>query len=111
MTIARLAPVYRGRTLVPVLGKVSATRHTDRVMVRLVSGQSVDDFAARAPNLAHGFGAVLCRVRSAAPGAVVLEFVRRDALAAIISALPIGSHADLRALPVGKREDGQPWLV
>ena len=111
MTIARLAPVYRGRTLVPVLGKVSATRHTDRVMVRLVSGQSVDDFAARAPNLAHGFGAVLCRVRTGAPGAVVLEFVRGDALAAIISALPITEHPDLRALPVGKREDGQPWLV
>ena len=94
-----------------MLGKVSATRFTDRVTVRLVSGQSADDFAARAPNLAHGFGAVLCRVRSAAPGAVVLEFFRRDALAAIIPALPIGERADLRALPVGRREDGQPWLV
>jgi DNA segregation ATPase FtsK/SpoIIIE, S-DNA-T family len=89
MTIGRLAPVYQGRTLLPVLGKVTATRFTDRVHVRLVSGQSADDFASRAPNLAHGFGAVLCRVRSAAPGALVLEFVRRDALAAIIPALPI----------------------
>ena len=62
-------------------------------------------------HLAHGFGAVLCRVRSAAPGAVLLEFVRRDALAAIIPAFPIGERADLRALPVGRREDGQPWLV
>jgi S-DNA-T family DNA segregation ATPase FtsK/SpoIIIE len=111
MTIGRLAPVYQGRTLLPVLGKVTTTRFTDRVHVRLVSGQSVDDFAARAPNLAHGFGAVLCRVRSAAPGALVLEFVRRDALAAIIPAVPIGERADLRALPVGKREDGQPWTV
>jgi DNA segregation ATPase FtsK/SpoIIIE, S-DNA-T family len=111
MTIGRLAPVYQGRTMLPVLGKVSATQFTDRVTVRLVSGQSADDFAARAPNLAHGFGAVLCRVRSGAPGAVVLEFVRRDALAAIIPALPIAERADLRALPVGRREDGQPWLV
>ena len=111
MTIGRLAPVYQGRTLLPVLGKVIATQFTDRVHVRLVSGQSVDDFASRAPNLAHGFGAVLCRVRSAAPGALVLEFVRRDALAAIIPALPIAERADLRALLVGKREDGQPWLV
>src|SRR5215475_14278256 len=83
MTIGRLAPVYQGRTLLPVLGKVTATRFTDRVHVRLVSGQSADDFAARAENLAHGFGAVLCRVRSAAPGALVLEFVRRDALVAV----------------------------
>jgi S-DNA-T family DNA segregation ATPase FtsK/SpoIIIE len=111
MTIARLAPLYQGRALLPVLGTVSATRFTDRVHVRLVSGQSADDFAARAPNLAHGFGAVLCRVRSAAPGAVVLEFVRRDALAAIIPALPIPAHVDLRALPVGRCEDGQPWQV
>ena len=111
MTIARLAPVYQRRTLLPVLGTVSATRFTDRVQVRLVSGQSAEDFAARAPNLAHGFGAVLCRVRSAAPGAVVLEFVRRDALAAIIPALPISEHVDLRALPTGKREDGHPWTV
>jgi S-DNA-T family DNA segregation ATPase FtsK/SpoIIIE len=42
---------------------------------------------------------------------LVLEFVRRDALAAIIPALPIPAHADLRALPVGRREDGLPWLI
>jgi len=51
---------------------------------------------------------VLCRVRSARAGALVLEFVRRDALAAIIPALPIAERADLRALLVCKREDGQP---
>ena len=111
MTIGRLAPVYQGRVLLPVLGKVSATRFTDRVQVRLVSGQSAADFAARADNLAHGFGAMLCRIRSASPGALVLEFVRRDALAAIIPALPILVKVDLRALAVGRREDGQVWLV
>src|SRR5262245_25872214 len=104
------APVAR-RCWSPVLGKVVATGYTDRVAVRLVSGQSAADFAARAENLAHGFGAVLCRVRSARAGALVLEFVRRDALAAIIPALPVPAHVNLRALPVGRREDGQPWLV
>ena len=69
------------------------------------------DFADRADNLAHGFGAMLCRVRTARSGAVVLEFVRRDALAQIVPALPVPAHPDLRALPVGKREDGLPWLV
>jgi S-DNA-T family DNA segregation ATPase FtsK/SpoIIIE len=111
MTIGRLAPVYQGRVMLPVLGKVSATRYTDRVPVRLVSGQSAADFAARADNLAHGFGAMLCRIRSASPGALVLEFVRRDALAAIISALAIPVRVDLRALAVGRREDGLIWLV
>jgi S-DNA-T family DNA segregation ATPase FtsK/SpoIIIE len=111
LTIARLVPVYRGQVLVPVLGKVSSTKFTDRVPVRLVSGQAAADFAARAENLAHGFGALLCRVRTARPGFLILEFVRRDALAAIIPALAIGGRADLKALTVGRREDGSPWLV
>jgi DNA segregation ATPase FtsK/SpoIIIE, S-DNA-T family len=111
MTIADLAPFYRGRIILPVLVKVTSTRYVDRVQVRLVSGQCAADFAQRADNLAHGFRALLCRVRSARSGAVVLEFVRRDALAAIIPALPIPDHPDLTALPVGRREDGLPWLV
>jgi S-DNA-T family DNA segregation ATPase FtsK/SpoIIIE len=111
MTIAGVAPWYQGRTLLPVLGKVTATRYTDRVMVRLVSGQSAADFAAHADNLAHGFGAMLCRVRTARSGAVVLEFIRRDALAVPVPALPIPADPDLTALPVGRREDGLPWLV
>lgn len=45
MTIAGAAPWYQGRTLLPVLGKVTATRYIDRVQVRLVSGQSAADFA------------------------------------------------------------------
>jgi DNA segregation ATPase FtsK/SpoIIIE, S-DNA-T family len=81
------------------------------VAVRLVSGQCADDFSKRADNLAHGFGAMICRIRSARSGALVLEFVRRDALAAIIPALPVPHRVDLRELPVGRREDGQPWLV
>ena len=111
MTIAGVAPWYQGRILLPVLGKVTATRYVDRVMVRLVSGQSAADFATCAENLAHGFRALLCRVRTAKSGAVVLEFIRRDALAALVPALPIPATPDLKALPVGRREDGLPWLV
>jgi DNA segregation ATPase FtsK/SpoIIIE, S-DNA-T family len=111
MTIAGVAPWYQGRTLLPVLGKVTATRYVDRVYVRLVSGQSAADFTDHAENLAHGFRALLCRVRTARSGAVVLEFIRRDALAAFVPALPVPDNPDLKALPVGRREDGQPWLV
>jgi DNA segregation ATPase FtsK/SpoIIIE, S-DNA-T family len=111
MTISGLAPMYRGRLLLLVLGKVTSTRYTDRALVRLVSGQRSADFAARAENIAESFGVLLCRIRSARRGWVVLELVRRDALAAIIPALPIPAHVDLRALPVGRREDGSLWLV
>ena len=89
MTIAGLAPTYRGQVTLPVLGKVQAGPCADLVTVRLVSGQSPKLFADRAEELAHGFGAHSCRVRTARPGMVVLEFVRRDALAAVIPALPI----------------------
>ena len=68
LTIAGLAPKYRGQLVVPVLGRVQVTGCTDRVTVRLVSGQSPADFADKAAHLAHGFGAHLCRVRSARPG-------------------------------------------
>jgi S-DNA-T family DNA segregation ATPase FtsK/SpoIIIE len=68
MTIAGAAPWYQGRVILPVLGKVTATRYTDRVQVRLVSGQSAADFTNCAENLAAGFGAMLCRVRSARSG-------------------------------------------
>ena len=111
LTIARLVPTYRGRVLVPVLGAVEASRFADRVNVTLVSGQSPEDFADRSGNLAHGFRVHLCRVRTGLPGTVVLELVRRDALAEPIPALAIGAQPDLRALPVGRCEDGSPWLL
>ena len=95
-----------------MLVKVTSTRYVDRVVrpagVRAVRRPTV---AERADNLAHGFGALLCRVRTARSGAVVLEFVRRDALAAVVPALPVPDRPDLKALPVGRREDGLPWLV
>jgi DNA segregation ATPase FtsK/SpoIIIE, S-DNA-T family len=98
MTIAGLAPLYRGHTVLPVLGKVQAGPCTDRVPVRLVSGQSPMHFADRADSVAHGFGAHVCRVRAGRPGSVVLELVRRDALAEPMPALPIPAATDLRAL-------------
>ncbi len=111
LTVARLVPTYRGRVLIPVLGAVQASRYADRVTVTLASGQSPDDFADRGANLAHGFRVYLCRVRTGLPGTVVLELVRRDALADPIPALAIGPDVDLRALPVGRCEDGSPWLL
>ncbi len=68
-------------------------------------------FADRADELAHGFRVCSCRIRTARPGLVVLELVRRDALAAVIPALPIPAVTDLRALPVGRREDGEPFTI
>lgn len=106
LTVAGLTEDCQGRILVPILGKVRAGRCADRLTVRLVSGQAPQAFADRSVNLAHGLGVLSCRVRTGAPGLIILELVRRDALAAIIAALPIPARTDLRALAVGRREDG-----
>ena len=42
---------------------------------------------------------------------MLLEFVRRDALAQVVPPAPVQAYPDLRALEVGRREDGLPWLV
>lgn len=111
MTLAGLAPLYAGRVLLPVLGKVRRQGAADVVPVRLVTGQSPQAFADRAENLAHAFGAYLCRIRTASPGGVVLEFIRADTLAIPIPALPVPEDADLGGLAVGRCEDGSPWLL
>jgi S-DNA-T family DNA segregation ATPase FtsK/SpoIIIE len=111
MTLGGLAPSYRGRFLVPVLVDVRAVGAVDLVTVRLVTGQAPQAFADHTVNLAHAFGAQLCRVRDARPGLLTLEFVRADTLADPIGALPFEMAVDLAALPVGRCEDGTPWLL
>ena len=111
MTLAGLAPDYRGQPMLPVLGGVHRAGAVDLVRVGLVTGQAPADFEARAENLAHAFGARLCRIRAAAPGVVVLELVRADTLADPIGALPITGEVDLAGLPVGRCEDGSPWRL
>jgi DNA segregation ATPase FtsK/SpoIIIE, S-DNA-T family len=111
MTLAGLAPSYRGQDVLPVLGRVRRAGAVDLVTVGLVTGQSPADYAGRAENLAHAFGVRLCRVRDAAPGRVVLEMVRADTLACPIPALPVQPVTDLAALPVGFCENGSPWLL
>jgi S-DNA-T family DNA segregation ATPase FtsK/SpoIIIE len=109
--LARLAPDYRGQAMLPVLGRVHRAGSVDLVRVGLVTGQAPADFAARTENLAHAFGARLCRVRDVTPGIVLLELVCADTLADPIPALPIAGEVDLARLPVGQCEDGSVWRL
>jgi S-DNA-T family DNA segregation ATPase FtsK/SpoIIIE len=111
MSLAGLAPDYRGQPVLPELGGVHRAGAVDLVRAGLVTGQAPADFEARAENLAHAFGARLCRIRGAAPGVVILELVRADTLADPIGALPITGEVDLAGLPVGRCEDGSPWRL
>jgi len=111
MTLGGLAPMYRKRTLLPVLVDVKASRAVDRLTVKLATGQTPADFADRAANLAHAFGVELCRVRELGPGMVTLELVKADTLAVPIPALPYPLRPNLAALPMGYTESGAPWLL
>ena len=109
MTIAGLAPMYRGRVTLPVLGKVQAGPCADLVTVRLVSGQS--------PSCSPTGPGAGARVR----GAVVPHPHRRTRDGGPGTGppgRPGGRHPgpahprpDLRALPVGRCEDGSPFTI
>src|SRR5208282_5112289 len=101
----------RGQPMLPVLDRVHRAGAVDLVRVGLVTGQAPADFADKSENLAHAFGARLCRFRDIAPGVLLLELVRADALADPIPALPIAGGVDLAGLPVGSSEDGAPWRL
>ena len=111
MTLAGLAPDYRGQPVLPVLGTGAPGRGGGPGAGRAGDRAGPADFEARAENLAHAFGARLCRIRAAAPGVVVLELVRADTLADPIRALPVTGEVDLAGLPVGRCEDGSPWRL
>ena len=65
MVTARLTVSFDGHTVVPILKRVRSSRNTDRLVVRMVTGQIPDDFAKVAERLAHTFGV---RQVKAAPG-------------------------------------------
>ncbi|MEV4677225.1 FtsK/SpoIIIE domain-containing protein [Actinomadura sp. NPDC049382] len=114
LVTAGLTKVHKGREYLPSLVKARCGPTSDRVLVRMLKGQAPDAWERVAVNLAHGFGATLVRVRDGdRPGRIWLEFVRRDALAVPIPALPVpdGSDVDLSGVVIGRCEDGSPWRL
>ena len=96
-----------------MLGKVTAGPCADRVSVRLVSGQSPKLTSPTGPrNWRTGSARTPAGSAPPGPGMVVLELVRRDALADA-DARPARSRRrpDLRALPVGRCEDGAAFTI
>jgi S-DNA-T family DNA segregation ATPase FtsK/SpoIIIE len=111
MTMADLGDSYQHTRVVPRLRRIRSNPYMDRLTVRLLAGQHPSDFQKKADTLAHTFGQIACRARIDVPGQVFLDFTRTDLLATPIAALLIPETPDLRALPIGRREDGEPWTV
>ncbi|XVQ11193.1 FtsK/SpoIIIE domain-containing protein [Spirillospora sp. CA-255316] len=114
LVTAGLTKMHKGREYLPSIVRVRCGPTSDRVLVRMLKGQAPDAWEKVAANLAHGFGATLVRVREGdRPGRIWVEFVRRDALAVPIPALPVPdpSEVDLSGVVVGRQEDGAPWRL
>ncbi|GAA2875326.1 FtsK/SpoIIIE domain-containing protein [Streptosporangium fragile] len=111
MIISGLGRHLRGRDYLPHLGKVTCTSWADLVTVRMLTGQSVKDWADRTDHLAHGFGARSCRVSVARAGRLLLVFPRHDPLATPLPAVPVPDEASVGPVEVGTCEDGRPWRL
>jgi S-DNA-T family DNA segregation ATPase FtsK/SpoIIIE len=116
MMLSGLGGRFDGDEYLPRVVRVRAGRWADRVVVRMVAGQQPADWAKRSEALAHAFGARSCRVTALAgrPGYAVLQVGRADPLAEVVPALPIPDTAaavDMTDVPVGVREDGEPWTL
>ena len=100
------------RTLYPDLLRVEVGDVSDRLLLRMVTGQSMADYERACPELASSLGGHLTRVWADAPGRLWLEVIRDDALADVIPARPIPADDDAVAeVTVGVREDGRPWVL
>jgi S-DNA-T family DNA segregation ATPase FtsK/SpoIIIE len=93
------------------LVKVQSTRCLDRLLVTIPAGLSRADFEHAAASMAHATKAIECRIRADRPGRVWVELLRKDPLLKPIPAMPIPATVDLRAVPLGLREDGTVWTV
>jgi DNA segregation ATPase FtsK/SpoIIIE, S-DNA-T family len=98
----------------PQITRVRSDGWRDRVSVKLLRGQCPDDYAHRASQLAHSFGATSCRIRVERPRRICLDFLHRDPLTAVIEPPPLAHPAtvvDLRKVLLGVTEAGRPWRV
>ncbi|RCG20076.1 cell division protein FtsK [Sphaerisporangium album] len=111
VSVSGLAVNVGGRGYAPELVEVASDRWADRVTVRMLEGQSDQDYADRAPNIAHGFGAPSCRVSVPRPGWVVLTLPRADRLASVVAARPVPATASVGPVDVGLCEDGSPFAL
>ena len=115
MDTARLTITRNGTEFVPPLLKVRSTATVDRVLLRMLAGQTVEDYAAAADRLAQTFGAVAGRVRSVPgkPHLVELWLLVRDPLVQLVEPFDPDPDVLTAGIPVARgrteRSGGSSW--
>ena len=98
----------------PLLRRVTANRHIDQLRLKMLDGQTLDDYARNSMELAQTFGASECRVKSVVgkPQLAELWFVVNDPLERQVNPFP--SEPELMpedGWRVAVTEDGSPWRM
>ncbi|MBV8178786.1 MAG: cell division protein FtsK [Mycobacterium sp.] len=104
---------HRDRTLTPLVRAIWIGKQTDVIDLRVVTGQSVDDWHKRTRELAAAWRADRLIIRPTAPGELRITITRYDFLAQPIRLpRPVAStKVDLSAVPVGITETRRSWRV
>ena len=104
---------HQDRVLTPRLRGVYIGKHTDVIDVRVVTGQSVDDWQKRTRELAAAWRADQLIVRATAPGELRITITHFDFLAQPIPLPrpPANTGVNLLAVPVGITDTRHWWRV
>ncbi|WP_237534519.1 FtsK/SpoIIIE domain-containing protein, partial [Streptomyces sp. SID3343] len=106
--------IVRGQPLRPIPPRIGIPRPRAgglSVAVRMHPGQTPDSFADSAGALAHAWRVHAVRVASTARGSVRLSAMATDPLTDVPSPGKLDRSVSLMVAPVGRREDGQPWVI
>ena len=108
-----LTVVLNGHVSVPKLHRVRVGYVSDAVTVRLLYGQSIEDWQRVSDALAHAFGAMSVRVRQLKPGWAVIDVHHADALASVVPLpnVPCSDGTGVESLTAGVTERGDRWQV
>lgn len=98
----------------PKLKRVETGRAVDRLHVKMLDGQIPEYWQKRDDHLAHWWGALRAQSWSDRPGRIVIDLTYTDTLAIAVGPDKlegVETPADLEALPMGLREDGEIWWL
>jgi S-DNA-T family DNA segregation ATPase FtsK/SpoIIIE len=98
---------------VPLLVRTWSTPIFDRLRIRMVAGQRVEDWAEESDRLAQTFGALACRVHTLPnkPHWLELMFLTSEPLAKDVRPYPPEPNIFTDGLPIATHENGQPWRL
>jgi S-DNA-T family DNA segregation ATPase FtsK/SpoIIIE len=112
MRLSNLTGTAKGREHLPKLKRVRADGWRDKVRIKMVKGQSPEQWTARASGLAHSFHANSCRVRVMSAGRIELDLIHSDPLTRVLRLPAMSEEAvDLKRITVGRTETGKPWRI